>query len=557
MSFAVGLVGVGTLVGRMNSAVGSYKSLFEEDVAQAQAALKMQVTFKKQVQAWKDILLRGRDPESMAKYAAEFGRLDSEVDTGAQNLGAEIADAQIKAQVENFRKAHQLLREKYQAGLQVFQHSKGLATFEVDKMLKGQDRAPTDLIDTVVASLEKQRLNRSEAIEEAVARQTRVTLVSTLVLFVAVLGLAFLLVRNIGVRLSSVRDRAKLIAQGDLSGAPLGSSTRDELGDLAAGVNEMQKNLQQMIATVSLSAERIAAAGEELSATSAQQVQGAETQNDQSQQVASAMHEMSATVNEVSENATRASEASREAAEIARRGGEIVGETLTEMRAIAASVVQTAETLRDLSESSMRIGKSIGVIENIANQTNLLAFNAAIEAARAGEQGRGFAVVADEVRKLADHTTKATQEIGVVVRDIQARTEKAAEVMQLGTRQVELGVESTTEAGAKLQEIIEASSRVGDMVALIATAATEQASASEEINFNIVQIAKITEETSIGAKEAAKAVHGLATLATQLHALVSKFKLEENARGGLAQRSAGLRETPQSKAEAERQLVGA
>ncbi len=557
MSFAVGLVGVGTLVGRMNSAAGSYKSLFEEDVAQTQTALKMQVTFKKQVQAWKDILLRGRDPENMAKYCAEFSRLDSEVNASAQNLAAVIADAQIKTQVEDFRKAHQLLGEKYQAGLQVYQQSKGRATFEVDKMLKGQDRPPTDLIDTVVGSLEKQRLSRSAAIEATVARQTRTTLISTLVLFVAVLCLSFVLVRNIGARLSAVRDRAKLIAQGDLTGKPLGISIRDELGDLAGGVNEMQKSLQQMIATVSSSAQRIATAGEELSAASVQQLQGAEIQSDQSQQVASAMQEMSATVHEVSENATRAAEASREAAEIARRGGSIVDETLTEMRAIADSVVQTAETLRGLGESSAQIGKSVTVIEDIANQTNLLAFNAAIEAARAGEQGRGFAVVADEVRKLADSTTKATQEIGAVVRNIQARTEKAIEAMQLGTKQAELGVASTTEAGARLQEIIQASCRVVDMIMLIASAATQQASAGEEINSNIAQIAKITQETSIGAKEAADAIHDLATLATQLHAVVSKFKLEESARRGSAQQSAGLRETREAKSEEESQLVGA
>lgn len=174
-----------------------------------------------------------------------------------------------------------------------------------------------------------------------------------------------------------------------------------------------------------------------------------------------------------------------------------------------------------------------------------------------GEQGRGFAVVADEVRKLADSTTKATQEIGAVVRNIQARTEKAIEAMQLGTKQAELGVASTTEAGARLQEIIQASCRVVDMIMLIASAATQQASAGEEINSNIAQIAKITQETSIGAKEAADAIHDLATLATQLHAVVSKFKLEESARRGSAQQSAGLRETREAKSEEESQLVGA
>ena len=198
------------------------------------------------------------------------------------------------------------------------------------------------------------------------------------------------------------------------------------------------------------------------------------------------------------------------------------------MRAIADSVGQTAKKVQELGKSSNQIGEIIGVIDDIADQTNLLALNAAIEAARAGEQGRGFAVVADEVRKLAERTSKATKEITQMIQNIQTETQSAVEAMQAGTQQVELGVESTTKAGTSLHEIITTSEQVGNMVMLIATAATEQASATDEINSNIEQIAKITQETATGANESAKAVHELSNLATELHAIVSKFKIDGN-----------------------------
>ncbi|MGA8071965.1 MAG: methyl-accepting chemotaxis protein, partial [Candidatus Acidiferrales bacterium] len=371
--------------------------------------------------------------------------------------------------------------------------------------------------------------NNLEALQESLLK---IQILGTIAAILAGSLIAIWVSRAISTATTRVLARAGAISKGDLSGAPLVIAASDELGELSEAVNKMQMSLRQMIASVSTSSERIATAGEELSATSAEQAHGAETQKNQTQQVAVAMQEMSATVQEVSENSNRAAEASRNAAEIARQGGTIVEDTLKKMRAIADSVGQTATLVRELGDSSSQIGKIIGVIENIANQTNLLAFNAAIEAARAGEQGRGFAVVADEVRKLALSTTNATQEITQMIQKIQTGTKRAVEAMQLGTEQVELGVESTTQAGGSLNEIIKTSGQVGDMVMLIATAATQQASASEEINSNVEQIARITEETSIAANEAAKAIADLATLATDLQTLVSKFKVDDGTKVG-------------------------
>ena len=352
--------------------------------------------------------------------------------------------------------------------------------------------------------------------------------------------LATWIARMIARPVQEVAEVAKRIAAGDLTGSDLLIHSRDEIGELSESINAMQHSLRDTISSVSASAERIATASEEFSATAAEQAAGAETQKDQTHQVATAMQEMSSTVQQVSDNSNKAAEASRNAADTARKGGSIVDDTLSKMRAIADSVGQTAKKVQELGKSSNQIGEIIGVIDDIADQTNLLALNAAIEAARAGEQGRGFAVVADEVRKLAERTSKATKEITQMIQNIQTETKSAVEAMQSGTKQVELGVESTTKAGSSLQEIITTSEQVGNMVMLIATAATEQASATDEINSNIEQIAKITQETATGANESAKAVHELSSLATELHSIVSKFKIG----GG---RSGGRRAVPQAR----------
>jgi methyl-accepting chemotaxis protein len=199
------------------------------------------------------------------------------------------------------------------------------------------------------------------------------------------------------------------------------------------------------------------------------------------------------------------------------------------MRSIASSVSDTANKIADLGKRSDQIGRIVNVIDDIADQTNLLALNAAIEAARAGEQGRGFAVVADEVRKLAERTTKATKEIAEMITAMQEETKRAIDTMQTGTAQVQQGVEQTAQAGASLQEIITAAEKVGDMVAQIATAATEQAATTLEVSTNVEQIAKITNESSSGAQQSARACQELTALAMELQKLVSQFQLGETA----------------------------
>ncbi len=343
--------------------------------------------------------------------------------------------------------------------------------------------------------------------------------------------------RSISAAASKMLTMIEELANNNLAIADM-ETTEDEIGQAGLALNKMKNNLREMMHSIAATAQHVASASEELSSSATLQAQGAETQNNQTTQVATAMQEMSSTVLQVSENSNKAAEASRQAAETAREGGSIVDETLNKMRVISDSVSGTAKKMEELGKSSDQIGRIAGVIDDIADQTNLLALNAAIEAARAGEQGRGFAVVADEVRKLAERTTTATKEIAQMIKNIQDETKTAVVAMEAGTKQVEDGVQSTSRAGDSLKQIIHMSEQVGEMITHIATAATQQSSASEEINNNMEQISKLVKESADGAQQSAKACQDLSGLALDLQTMVGKFNLgNENSRSDRRNRS--------------------
>jgi methyl-accepting chemotaxis protein len=300
----------------------------------------------------------------------------------------------------------------------------------------------------------------------------------------------------------------------------------DEIGEAGIALNGMRNSLREMVRGIASTAEHLAAASEEISAGASQSAETARIQADQTRQVATAMAEMSSVVEQVSENSNTASASSHQAAEAAQQGGQVVEDALETMRRIAESSSTMAARITKLGNSSVQIGEIVAVIDEIADQTNLLALNAAIEAARAGEQGRGFAVVADEVRKLAERTTKATKEIATMIESIQVEAKSAVEAIESGSHDVMIGVEKTTASGTALQEIIRASEQVGDMISRIATAATEQSSATEAVNSSVTQISNLTAESSAAAEQTAKACASLSKMALDLQTLVNQFRLD-------------------------------
>ncbi|HTW57890.1 MAG TPA: methyl-accepting chemotaxis protein [Terriglobales bacterium] len=400
------------------------------------------------------------------------------------------------------------------------------------------------------ALMQQEQAAKESALQEQHSADSKTRVLLGLFAFVGIaVGIAVallvprLLARSVSAMMSVIHD----IADNNLSTADVSITSEDELGQAGAALNAMKNNLRGLIQSIARTAEHVASASEELSSSASLQAQSAETQKGQATQVAVAMHEMSGTVGEVSENSTRAAQAARQAAETAREGGNIVEESLAKMRAIAEAVSSSAQKVEQLGQASDQIGRIIGVIDDIADQTNLLALNAAIEAARAGEQGRGFAVVADEVRKLAERTTSATKEVAQMVQSIQAGTKTAVAAMRDGTLQVQQGVETTSRAGDSLKQIIQMSEEVGEMITHIATAATEQSSASDQVNQNVEQIKRLVSESAVGAQESAKACQELSGLALDLQKMVSNFRLES--RYGVANTASRPPSSPPQKSQ--------
>ncbi|MEW6248570.1 MAG: methyl-accepting chemotaxis protein [Nitrospirota bacterium] len=300
---------------------------------------------------------------------------------------------------------------------------------------------------------------------------------------------------------------------------------RDEIAELGGYFNLFIDKLQKMISKVAHVTDRVASAAVQLSATAEEIAKGTETLTSRTAQTATAVEEMNSTVGEVAQNSSKAANIAQETVKIAKDGRAVVGETISGMKRLSDAVANSATIISALGRSSDQIGQIVRVIEDIADQTNLLALNAAIEAARAGEQGRGFAVVADEVRKLAERTTKATKEIVDMIREIQHDTKGAVEAMEEGTQKVAGGVELVNKTGEALSRIAEMVTQSADMIRQIAVASEEQSVATQQIASDIENVAKITKESAAGANESAKASQDLSKLAIELQAIVGGFKM--------------------------------
>ncbi len=330
-----------------------------------------------------------------------------------------------------------------------------------------------------------------------------------------------------GVIMAPIRGTVEVIESmsgGDLT-KRIDVRSTDEIGNMASHLNNFIDSLQESIRSFGNNAVELASASAELNSTSERIATGAEEVAAQSATVATAGEEMSATSGDIAQNCQLAAEGARRASQSAQNGAEVVEKTVAVMGQIADKVQNTARTVESLGARSDQIGNIIGTIEDIADQTNLLALNAAIEAARAGEQGRGFAVVADEVRALAERTTRATREIGEMIKAIQNETKGAVAAMEQGVRQVETGTEEAARSGAALRDILEQVNDVAMQVNQIATAAEEQTATTSEISSNMHQITDVVQQTSRGAQESSDAAHRLSVLASELQTVVSRFRV--------------------------------
>ncbi|KIP90869.1 MULTISPECIES: methyl-accepting chemotaxis protein [Pseudomonas] len=385
--------------------------------------------------------------------------------------------------------------------------------------------------DTIVRELQqltefnRQGANQASAESENVYGSGNTIVVSVmLVATLLTIFLAVLLTRSIVRPLSKAVGVAQTIAAGDLTLA-FSDDGRDEPAQLLQALAVMQRSLRGTLQQIADSSNQLASASEELHAVTEDSTRGLHQQNNEIEQAATAVNQMTAAVEEVAQNAVSTSEASRDSDSNARRGQDQVRQTVDSIHLLAQDVTSTSDEVGKLAGNVRNISQVVNVIRAIAEQTNLLALNAAIEAARAGEQGRGFAVVADEVRALAHRTQQSTREIEQMIETVQQGTEHAVKAMESSTLRTESTLSLAQSAGQALDGIVQAIGSINERNLVIASASEQQAQVAREVDRNLVNIRDLSLQTSAGANQTSAASQELSRLAVSLNGLVAGFRV--------------------------------
>ncbi|AZD03920.1 methyl-accepting chemotaxis protein [Pseudomonas chlororaphis] len=507
----------------LSNGVQGYRELIEGPLRTSQLIDEANLQFKVQVQEWKNVLLRGKQSADLSKYWQQFEDRQRDVQGILGQLAAEPGiDAALKGRIERLREEHRVLGTAYQKGRDAFVAA-GADPAAGDAAVKGVDRAASEQMSALVSELRKQGSERSRDISAAAQRTVWIGLLVMLAsgLLIGLLSL-WLVNRSLVEPIRQLIDYVAQLSRGRIA-ERVASSRQDELGKLAVAANTLRDFLADTFSRLQRSATDLDSSSGELNAIATLMSQGTNDQFNRTDQVATAMNEMSATAQEVARHAADAARAADDADQSAQQGEQVMQGTIHTITLMRGEIANTAEVIRRLEADSGRIGKVLEVIRGIAEQTNLLALNAAIEAARAGEAGRGFAVVADEVRSLAQRTAASIIEINQIIQSVQTGALDAAHAIESGQARSDASVEQVTQAGAMLERITEAVEAIRDMNRQIATAAEEQTSVAEDISRNLTEITTIASTNLDNVQRTERASQNLHELSGQLNEVTARL----------------------------------
>ena len=470
-------------------------------------------------------LLVNRDPQAVAQNEQKILEIKKQLHTAQLLYEALIVLPEDQVLFDRFKVEQQQYLQRQE---QVMALSRQNQLEDAIEVVNGE---MNHLADTMagtlgeLVTLNKVSANQAAALAQQVFSQSRIGVIGMIALTALItIGLAVLLTRSIVSPLAQSLRVAQGVASGDLTGE-ITVSGKDEPARLQQALKGMQENLRETIQRISQSSSQLASASEELSSVTEDATRGLHQQSQEIEQAATAVNQMTAAVEEVASNAVATSQASRESDRIAQHGREQVHQTVLSIESLADDVTANATQVEDLAQKVYGISKVLDVIRSIAEQTNLLALNAAIEAARAGEAGRGFAVVADEVRALAHRTQQSTQEIEQMIGGIQQGTDQAVSSMQQSNGRARATLEIAKSAGTALEEIASAFTLINERNLVIASASEQQAAVAREVDRNLMNIRDLSMQTSAGANQTSAASQELSRLAVDLNTMVARFSV--------------------------------
>jgi methyl-accepting chemotaxis protein len=517
ISASFGYVGV-------KGATEQFRQVSVHEVEHERAVSGMVAAFKKQVQEWKNVLLRGSDEKQRLTYWGKFGKLEVSIRQTGDELLSAMPESQARQLLADFIAAHVKMGEAYRAGYQAFIDN-GFDASVGDAAVKGIDRAPTQLLEDAAALIAGAALTATNSALQRSERISVYALLTSIASLIIGVGLASLFLhRSVLTPTAAVAAALDRLADGDFS-TPLAWQSSDEIGRLAHNTRRIRDDLGDLLRNLVGTAEKLEGTSGQLAELGATNRQQLSRQRDGTSQVATASEELAATAHEVASGAAGAADSANTANAATSSGREVVAQAVDAINQLAADVSQVSATLAELATQSTAIGNVLDVIRGIAEQTNLLALNAAIEAARAGDQGRGFAVVADEVRSLAQRTQESTEEIQNTIEQLQLGSNAAVQAMEQGRQRVEEGVSSTRQAGQALDEIAAAVDAIVGLNTQIATAAEEQVAVASDVSRNVNDIDRSSEELVRSADMLADTSAQIAAFSSQLVESARRFKV--------------------------------
>jgi methyl-accepting chemotaxis protein len=513
----------GIAIALLSNTIANYNQLIANSVAHERAISSMNYHFKTQVQEWKNVLLRGKNPDKLQQYWGQFETLQRGIQAEGKALSVELSGTS-REQVDAFLRAHETAFGRYQTGLDAFK----AADFDSaagDAAVAGIDREPSKLLEESAALISAKVSTETQANLEASASVS--FWASALILcggFVVVFLVLIILRKNLLLPLGLINEHLSKLAAGNFR-EPLNFRDNSELGKLGASIQQVQQSIVSVVAAVQGSMQSLNQASSQITETASTLARYTDQTHHATDQVSAAITEMTATVQEVASNAGGAANAAQNADNNANQGLKIMESTLGAIDQLSREVNHVGQVMTQLEGDTNRIGGVLDVIKNVAEQTNLLALNAAIEAARAGEQGRGFAVVADEVRSLAKRTQDSTAEIQQIIHAVQQGASNAMSAMQTSLAKTGATMEMAGQAGNSINEISQSVNRILGMNMQIATAAEEQSYTAEEINKNIIQVVSLIDNVNQDAQKSVQIAQRLDNTAKNLQSQIAHFAI--------------------------------